>query len=218
MTIVKKLFRIGALSLLVSACNQEYNSVGVDLIATDQFDTETQEFPVFLSVSNLEDVQSDQLGVFHFGTYNFPNLGRKSANITTQLAIVSDPRFGIYTQEQEETGDVDNVNVINENERVSSVFLEIPFLVNQNDRDADGVIDALDIDPDDNQSDTDGDGVVDLLESQEGTNPLDADSDGDGITDDLDTDNSGYDAEDNFYEIDSIFGNRNASYKKTVNL
>ena len=216
MTIVKQLFRLGALSLLVSACNQEYNSVGVDLIATDQFDTETQEFPVFLSVSNLEDVQSDQLGVFHFGTYNFPNLGRKSANITTQFGNVNDPRFGIYTQEQEETGDADNVNVINENERVSSVFLEIPFLVNQNDSDADGVIDALDIDPDDNQSDTDGDGVVDLLESQEGTNPFDADSDGDGITDDEDTDSSGYDAGDNFYEIDSIFGNRNSNFNLKV--
>ena len=216
MTILKKLFCVGVFALVISSCNQEYNSVGVDLIATDQFDTETREFPVFLNVSNLEDVQSDQLGVVHFGDYNFPNLGRKRANITTQLGIATNPRFGIYTQEQEETGDADNVNVINENERVSSVFLEIPFLVNQNDSDADGVIDALDIDPDDNQSDTDGDGVVDLLESQGGTNPFDADSDGDGITDDLDTDNSGYDAEDNFYEIDSIFGNRNSNFNLKV--
>ena len=65
--------------------------------------------------------------------------------------------LGFIPQEQEETGDEDNINVINENERITSVFLEIPFLVNQNDRDGDGVIDALDIDPDDNQSDTDGD-------------------------------------------------------------
>jgi len=89
-------------------------------------------------------------------------------------------------------------------------------LVNQNDRDGDGVIDALDVDPDDNQSDTDGDGVVDLLESQGGTNPFDADSDGDGIPDNEDTDNSGYDAGDNFYEIDSIFGNRASSFNLKV--
>ena len=216
MTITKKLFCVGVLALFVAACNQEFNSVGVDLIATDQFETEVREFPVFVNVNDLEDVQSDQLGVVHFGAYNFPNFGRKKANITSQLSIATNPRFGIYTQEQEEEGNEDNVNVINENERVTSVFLEIPFLVNQNDRDGDGVIDALDIDPDDNQSDTDGDGVVDLLESQGGTNPFDADSDGDGIPDNEDTDNSGYDAGDNFYEIDSIFGNRASSFNLKV--
>lgn len=216
MTIVKKLFCVGVFALVISSCNQEYNSVGVDLIATNQFDTETREFPVFLNVSNLEDVQSDQLGVVHFGDYNFPNLGRKRANITTQLGIATNPRFGIYTQEQEDEGDETNVNVIDENERVSSVFLEIPFLVNQNDTDGDGVIDALDIDPEDNESDTDGDGVLDILETQGGTNPLDADSDGDGIADDEDTDSSGYDAGDNFYEIDSIFGNRETRFNLKV--
>lgn len=216
MTITKKLFCVGVLALFVAACNQEFNSVGVDLIATDQFETEVREFPVFVSVNDLEDVQSDQLGIVHFGAYNFPNFGRKKANITSQLSIATNPRFGIYTQEQEEEGNEDNVNVINENERVTSVFLEIPFLVYQNDRDGDGVIDALDVDPDDNQSDTDGDGVVDLLESQGGTNPFDADSDGDGIPDNEDTDNSGYDAGDNFYEIDSIFGNRASSFNLKV--
>jgi len=45
MTIVKKLFRLGVLALLLTACNQEFNSVGVDLIATDQFDMEAREFP-----------------------------------------------------------------------------------------------------------------------------------------------------------------------------
>ena len=216
MTITKKLFCVGVLALFVAACNQEFNSVGVDLIATDQFETEVREFPVYVNVNDLEDVQSDQLGIVHFGAYNFPNFGRKKANITSQLSIATNPRFGIYTQEQEEEGNEDNVNVINENERVTSVFLEIPFLVNQNDRDGDGVIDALDVDPEDNQSDSDGDGVVDLLESQGGTNPFDADSDGDGIPDNEDTDNSGYDAGDNFYEIDSIFGNRASSFNLKV--
>ncbi len=213
---LNKLFRLGTLALLLTACNQEYNSVGVDLIATNQFDTDTREFPVFLSVNTLEDVQSDQLGVVHFGAYNFPNLGRKKANITTQIAIATNPRFGIYTQEQEDEGDETNVNVIDENERITDVFLEIPFLVNQTDTDGDGVIDALDIDSEDIESDTDGDGVTDILETQGGTNPLNADSDGDGIPDNEDTDSSGYDAGDNFYEIDSIFGNRAANFNLKV--
>ena len=59
-------------------------------------------------------------------------------------------------------------------------------------------------------------GVIDLLESQGGTNPFDADSDGDGITDNEDTDSSGYDAGENYYEIDSIFGNRSSRFNLKV--
>lgn len=216
MNTVKKLFHLGIFALVIVACNQEFNSVGVDLIATDQFDTESREFPVFVSVNTLEDVQSDQLGVVHFGAYNFPNLGTKKANITSQLTIATNPRFGIFSQDQEDEGNATNVNQIDENERITSVFLEIPFLVNQNDTDGDGVIDILDIDPENVESDTDGDGITDLLETQGGTNPLAVDSDGDGINDNEDTDNSGYDTGDNFYEIDSIFGNRETSFNLKV--
>ena len=216
MNTVKKLFHLGIFAFVIVACNQEFNSVGVDLIATDQFDTESREFPVFVSVNTLEDVQSDQLGVVHFGAYNFPNLGTKKANITSQLTIATNPRFGIFSQDQEDEGNATNVNQIDENERITSVFLEIPFLVNQNDTDGDGVIDILDIDPENVESDTDGDGITDLLETQGGTNPLAVDSDGDGINDNEDTDNSGYDTGDNFYEIDSIFGNRETSFNLKV--
>lgn len=213
---IQTLFYAGIFTLLLMACDQEFNSVGVELIATNQFETQTRAFPVYLSVNELEDVQADQLGIVHFGIYNFPNLGRKEANITTQLSIAANPRFGLYSQEQEIEGDSTNVNVINENERVSSVFLEIPFLFNQNDADGDGVIDALDIDPEDIESDTDGDGVSDLLETQGGTNPLAQDSDGDGILDGDDTENNGYDGGKKFYEIDSLFGNTNASFNIKV--
>ena len=75
MTTIVKLFRVGVLALLFTACNQEFNSVGVDLIATDQFDTEVREFPIFVSVNNLEDVQADQLGCYTLGPIISPSLG-----------------------------------------------------------------------------------------------------------------------------------------------
>ncbi|MGA1771465.1 MAG: DUF4270 family protein, partial [Flavobacteriaceae bacterium] len=123
--------------------------------------------------------------------------------------------FGSFTQTREDEGDEDNIQVIQENERVTEVFLEIPFFNNLKDRDADGVIDAFDIDPDDPQSDTDGDTLTDLAETRGGSNPLDEDSDGDGILDADDNDTE-YDQENKVYQIDSIYGNRQASFNIKV--
>jgi len=216
MEIFQKTFRLGILAVLISACNPEFNTVGVDLIDTDQFNTESREFPVYVSIDPLTDVQSDQLTTVHFGMHDFGFLGRREANFTTQLSITNNARFGTYTQEAEEAGDSTNIKVINENERVTAVYLEIPFLNNQLDDDNDGVINAFDVDPASSDSDSDGDGLTDLAETQGGTNPLDRDSDGDGINDDVDTDNATYEADNKVYEIDSIFGNREATFNLKV--
>lgn len=205
----KKLF-FGILFPLVMACNQEYNTVGIDLITTDLFDTQTRKYPVYVALDKLQKVQTDQLTVAHLGNYDFSPFGRTKASITSQLSIAQNPRFGRHTQESENEGDSDDPTVIEENERITEVFLEIPFLINRNDQDNDGVIDAFDSDPTSADSDSDGDGISDTLETQGGTNPLAQDSDGDGILDNTDTDNEGYDAENRVYEVDSIYGNRTA--------
>ncbi|MGB2171186.1 MAG: DUF4270 domain-containing protein [Flavobacteriaceae bacterium] len=216
MTIFKKIFLFGILSVLISACNSEYNTVGIDLISSNQFETQIRDFPVYISVDSLTDIQSDKMAVMHFGSYDFPRFGRSMASITTQLTIAENPRFGAYTQEKEQSGDPDNVNVIEERERVTSVFLEIPFLVNQNDQDNDGVIDAFDSDPQSQDSDSDSDGITDILERQAGTNPLSQDSDNDGILDGTDTENDGYDPLNRVYEVDSIFGNKMTPFNLKV--
>ena len=204
------LYKIGLFALLLTACNPEYNNVGADLVSTDVFDTETREFPVYVSQDVLDDVQSDQQAVVHFGNYNFPFFGRKKASITSQISLQSNPTFGLYSQAVEDEPDTTNVNIIQENERIISAFLEIPFLINQDDQDNDGLIDTLDIDSSDPNSDSDNDGLTDLEEAQRGTNPLDADSDGDGVNDNEDETNDGYDSGSQLYAIDSIYGNRNA--------
>lgn len=198
---------LGICSFLLLACNTEYNTIGVDLIASEQFTNQTQEFPVYVSVDSLSEIQSNQVAVAHFGKYTFPHFGRSSASITSQLAISFNPTFGLYSQEKEEEGDEDNIAIIPENEQVTEVYLELPFLYNQEDADGDGLVDAFDVDPTSTDSDSDGDGVTDLEEFQANTNPLDEDSDGDGILDGEDDENEGYNAGDNVYEIDNIYGN-----------
>lgn len=210
MTRLKFHLFIGLFALFLIACNPEYNTVGAELVSTDVFETETTVFPVFVTQDVLQDVQADQQAVVHFGNYDFPYFGRRKASITSQINVQPDPVFGLYSQEVEEAVDSSNVNIINENERAIEAYLEIPFLVNQNDQDNDGLIDLFDVDDADPLSDSDNDGLSDIEEAQRGTNPLSADSDGDGINDTEDEENDGYDAGAQRYAIDSIYGNRNA--------
>ena len=203
-------------TLIIVSCNEDFNTVGYDLISTNDFETNKVKLPVY-SYQNefLTDVQVDGLTFQQLGEIDIPNIGRSSAYIASQLSFIPTDFFGLYTPE-DELGDEDNVKAIEENEQVISAYLEIPFISNTRDQDGDGVIDSLDADPEDPTSDTDGDSVSDALESQSGTNPLSNDTDGDGILDDVDTDNSGYQPENRTYAIDSVFGNRNASFNLKV--
>ena len=100
--------------------------------------------------------------------------------------------------------------------RFQVLYLDLPFYNNTNDSDGDGVIDLYDSNPEDQESDSDNDGISDITESRAGLNPLSNDSDNDGILDINDDDNSSYNNERQVYEIDSIFGNRNASFDLKV--
>ena len=112
--------------------------------------------------------------------------GNRDAVFVSQLTLEeSDPRFGVTSQEKEETGDDSNIQIIKENEEVIDAYLDIPFFNNTFDTDGDGVIDAYDADPLDIYSDSDGDGLSDILERTNGTDPLNPDTDGDGIGDNL---------------------------------
>ena len=82
--------------------------------------------------------------------------------------------------------------------------------------DGDGVIDIYDVDPNDINSDSDGDGLTDIQERANGSDPLNPDTDGDGITDDKDTDTQNPNAGATQYDVDSLLGNRDASFKIKV--
>ncbi len=214
--LLMKHFKVFLLLILNFSCNEDFNTVGVDLVSTSDFITKTEYFPVYSKTDTIVDIQSDRQVYMHVGQFTLPFFGRSSANFTTQINIPPNSIFGNFSQTRELEGDPNNTKVIEENERVKDVFLEIPFIVDERDSDNDGVIDAFDINPNDPNSDSDGDGVTDIEESRNGTNPLDSDSDGDGISDLTDTDNSSYDSENKEYSVDSIYGNKRTLFNFKV--
>ena len=202
--------------LIFVYCSKEFHPVGVSILNESVFDSDKLEVPIFSFQKKTDFFQTDGLPLAQLGEINHPIFGLSKASLTSQLAIpISNPVFGDISEQNENKTD-DDPSKINENETVTGVFLEIPFFNNLNDRDNDGVIDEFDIGPDDPLSDSDSDGIADYLEIQDGTNPLSQDSDNDGILDGADQDNSGYDAENKVYQIDSIFGNKNASFNLKV--
>ena len=205
-----------ALSLILFSCDKEYHSAGSELLLSTALKSKTFEAPVYSYQSKVNYFQTDGLPLAQLGKINLSGLGTTEANITAKLVFSQNPVFGRFTQKKEDEGDDDNSAVIDEKETVTQVYLEIPFFNNTDDKDGDGVIDALDLDPNDRDSDTDGDGLSDFAETNNNLNPLSEDSDGDGILDDVDQDNKTYDNENKIYEIDSIYGNRNARFDLKV--
>ena len=196
------------------SCDKDYHSVGVDLLTKTSLKTSSFRAPVYAYQKKLNYFQTDGLPLGQLGKIQIPGFGVSKASITSQLRYSGVPVFGNYTQEAED--DNDNPTVIDENEKVTAVYLDIPFFNNIDDADQDGVIDIFDADAKDPESDTDGDGLSDIEERRLNLNPLSDDSDNDGILDLTDTDSSSYDYENKIYEIDSIFGNRAATFNMKV--
>ena len=196
------------------SCDKDYHSVGVDLLTKTTLKTRSFNAPVYSYQKKLNYFQTDGLPLGQLGRIQIPGFGVSKASITSQLRYSGGPVFGNYTQEAEVAKD--NPAVIDENEKVTSVYLDIPFFNNLDDADQDGVIDLFDNDAKDPESDSDGDGLSDIEESRLNLNPLSDDSDNDGILDLIDTDSSSFEYENNIYQIDSIFGNRAATFNLKV--
>lgn len=204
------------LIFILISCDKEYHPVGESIFSDLTLEIKTKNIPVFTYQQSVNEVQSNVQPLAQLGRINHPVFGDVRASIFTQISIGSDPFFGNIRQLLEDSGDEDDVNIIQENETIREVFLEIPFFSNTDDSDNDGVIDPLDSDPNDPASNSDDDDLSDIVEFQLGLNPLSADSDGDGILDHNDDDNQNYDSENRVYAIDSIYGNRNSEFDLQV--
>jgi hypothetical protein len=95
-------------TLIIVSCNEDFNTVGYDLISTNDFETNKVKLPVY-SYQNefLTDVQVDGLTFQQLGEIDIPNIGRSSAYIASQLSFIPTDFFGLYTPE-DELGDEDN--------------------------------------------------------------------------------------------------------------
>ena len=205
------------ISIILFSCNKDYNTVGLNLIDNNPFKTSLEEVPVFVKMRKIPPYVSNSLTTFQLGEFEDNIYGTSMVSFLGQLNF-EDPSlaFGNISQSKEDNPDTDNISQIPEEETVKNVFLDIPFFTNVDDDDNDGVINLYDVDSTDPYSDSDGDGVSDADESNAGQNPLDPDTDGDGIPDGEDTESINPNAGGTLYELDSLLGNSNASFKLKV--
>ncbi len=194
----------------ISSCEQDLTTIGEGVIGGEPFKTRKISYDVFAFNKKIAAVQTNQLPIYQLGVYNDPVYGKTTASITSQLQLLTyNPTFGSLSAANEIAGS------FNENERIDSVSIYIPYENNQTDTDNDGVVDALDDLPNDGTNDSDGDGVANNQEVANNTNPLNVDTDGDGINDDTDDSTLG----DRFperYRLDSIYGDRTQAFNFKV--
>lgn len=209
---------LGVMTALLS-CTKEFNDIDPQILPGSSFLFESESFGVETSHHQVGVVRTDNISRFQLGHIEDPIYGKISAHYTTQISLplTGGNSFGSVDTETEANGlqitsqDADTLTVDrpahDEQETVTGVWLEIPYITNQRDSDGDGVIDALDVDPNDRESDSDGDNLSDFDESRDvNLNPLDPDTDGDGINDDIDEDTVHPDPGVNSYEIDLVYG------------
>jgi len=211
-----KYYNIFILVVILSelSCTKEYNSIGTEILKSNTFETSLENIPVFASQKLIQPFKSNGLSSYQLGQINDNIFGKTEASFITQLTLSQpNPSFGKWDSESEINGDSNNIKVIEENETVNNVVLEIPFFNNTFDSDGDGVIDLYDVDSNDIYSDSDGDGVSDIVERSNGTDPLNPDTDGDGINDNEDTESINPNNGATVYDVDSLIGNINASFK-----
>lgn len=199
------------------SCTKEYNTIGTDILKSDTFKTNVELVPINVVQKAIPPFKSNALPAYQLGSINDNLFGKSEASFITQVNLSEiSPNFGLWSQQRENDGDDSNIAVIKENETVTNVYLDIPFFNNTFDSDGDGVIDIYDVDDNDINSDSDGDGLTDIQERANGTDPLNPDTDGDGITDDKDTDTQNPNSGATLYDVDSLLGNRYASFKIKV--
>ena len=204
------------ISIVFISCNKDYKTVGLNLIDNNTFRTNLEEIPISVKMRNIPPYVSNVVQTFQIGEYNDNIYGSSKVSFLSQVNF-EDPNlvFGDYAQSNEDNPD-GNISRIQENETIKNVFLDIPFFTNIDDDDNDGVINIYDVDSTDPYSDSDGDGVSDADESNLGQNPLDEDTDGDGILDGEDTESINPYAGRTLYELDSLIGNPEATFKLKV--
>ena len=205
------------LLITLFSCTKEYNTIGTDILKSDTFKTNVKLVPINVVQKAIPPFKSNALPAYQLGSINDNLFGKSEASFITQVNLSEiSPNFGLWSQQRENDGDDSNIAVIEENETVTNVYLDIPFFNNTFDSDGDGVIDIYDVDNNDINSDSDGDGLTDIQERANGTDPLNPDTDGDGITDDKDTDTQNPNSGATLYDVDSLLGNRDASFKIKV--
>ena len=130
--------------VLVASCEEDINTIGAGVVADDPFTSNQEDFDVFAFNKSINAIQTNRLPLYQLGVFNDPVFGRTEARITTQVQLVTaNPTFGAFSQDVEDNPNPNIVTQIEENERVTSVFLYIPYQTDAVDTDLEGVDDFL---------------------------------------------------------------------------
>ena len=209
---IKKCTLLFTLVLLIASCDKKFNDIGTEALPANIFLGKRTYYPVGVKHAFIDVVQTNNIGVIQLGEREDKLFGNTAAAIVAQLNLSQyTPSFGAFSAQSE----IDNS--FDEQETINDVWLEIPFFTNQIDADGDGLIYIYDIDDTDPNSDSDGDGVSDILEQRNGTDPTNPDTDGDGTQDGEDTETVNPNPDKKLYDIDSLFGDRSASFDIEIN-
>ena len=87
-------------SMVFISCDQEFNTIGADLVGEEHFDFDKYEVQGLKAYSvPTGEVQTNNLPINPLGFYNNPYFGQTKANFVTQLALTNaQPKFGTSVQ------------------------------------------------------------------------------------------------------------------------
>ena len=204
---IKKCTLLFTLVLLIASCDKKFNDIGAEVLPTNPFVGKKAYYPVGVKHALVDVVQTNNTSPMQLGLREDKLFGNTATAIVSQLNLSQyAPSFGALSAQSEIDTSFDEAETVND------VWLEIPFFTNQTDADGDGLIATYDIDDTDPNSDSDGDGVSDIDEKNSGTDPTNPDTDGDGTPDGEDTETVNPNPDKRLYDIDSLFGDREASF------
>ncbi|MGB0280498.1 MAG: DUF4270 family protein, partial [Flavobacteriaceae bacterium] len=208
---IKKFLPI-ALVLALTSCDKKFNEVGAEVFPLNTIQAKKSLYPVKVSHTLIDVAQTNTGAVLQLGEHRDNLFGTTSAAVVSQFNLSSyAPTFG------DKSASLESSESFDEQETITDVWLEVPFFTNRIDADGDGLIAEYDVDDSDPNSDSDGDGVSDIAERNNGTDPTNPDTDGDGTPDGQDSETENPYPDKKLYAIDSLFGNREATFDVEVN-
>lgn len=93
-SIIKNIAFLAVLTTAIIACENDFASVGSDIIGGDNFNTTSETFPIITYNQPLSPVQTSGLPNYLLGYYNDPVYGGSNASILSQMALSQfDPDF-----------------------------------------------------------------------------------------------------------------------------
>ena len=107
--------------MIVLSCEKEIETVGVNLVDTNKFNTDIFTSEVLASTENIDGVPANQIGQYLFGVYSDPEFGKMEASVISQLSLLN---AGFYDY--------------GENAVIDSVIVDIPYEATGIDSDSEG--------------------------------------------------------------------------------